>query len=86
MADILSFRGATVEIEIPHSAGGQVQPSRVSRPLMSSSPLSDPGGDQVASVPGGDHVTSGDQDDNTRMQMRQQRDVANAAGIKCSQF
>ena len=69
----------------PNSYSGG-QPSRVSRPLMSSSPLSDPGGDQVASVPGGDHVTGGDQDDNTRMQMRQQRDVANAAGIKCSQF
>ena len=76
----------------PNSYSGQPTRTNVSRPLMSSSPLSDPGSDQVpsgghvASVPGpGGHGNSGD-DENTRMQMRQQRDVANAAGIKCSQF
>ena len=43
---------------------------QLSRPLMSSSPVT------LSEPPA----------DNTRMNMRMQRDVANAAGIKCSQF
>ena len=54
-----------------------IQPqSNVTRPLMASSPMSDGGQGE-----GQDEGT-----DNTRMNMRIQRDVANAAGIKCSQF
>ena len=52
---------------------GVAQVTSAARPLMASSPMSDPG----------DHQS---EDDNTRMRMRQQRDVATAAGIKCSQF
>ena len=47
---------------------------QLSRPLMSSSPVTDP------------PINSSTSTDNTRMNMRMQRDVANAAGIKCSQF
>jgi len=61
----------------PVSYTGNIQPqSNVTRPLMASSPMSD--GGQEDGEDGGP--------DNTRMNMRLQRDVANAAGIKCSQF
>ena len=61
----------------PVSYTGNIQPqSKVTRPLMASSPMSD--GGQEDGEDGGP--------DNTRMNMRLQRDVANAAGIKCSQF
>ena len=52
---------------------GVAQVTSAARPLMASSPMSDPGDNRS-------------EDDNTRMRMRQQRDVATAAGIKCSQF
>ena len=58
-----------------HSYTDNIQPqSNVTRPLMASSPMSDGGQDEDEGP------------DNTRMNMRIQRDVANAAGIKCSQF
>ena len=61
----------------PVSYTGNTQPqNNVTRPLMASSPMSD--GGQEDGEDGGP--------DNTRMNMRLQRDVANAAGIKCSQF
>ena len=52
----------------PDSLENYTKVQQLSRPLMSSSPV-------TASV-----------EDNTRMNMRIQRDAANAAGIKCSQF
>ena len=57
----------------PNSYNGNAQ---LSRPLMASSPMSDDGANLV--VDG--------EEDNTRMRMRLQRDAANAAGMKCSQF
>ena len=48
------------------------QVTNASRPLMASSPVLAP--------------DDADTSDNTKMMMRQQRDVANAAGMKCSQF
>ena len=53
---------------------------QVSRPLMASSPVLSEGGET-----GGDTVDPG-AGENTRLSMRRQRDVAAAAGIKCSQF
>ena len=61
----------------PVSYTGNIQPqNNVTRPLMASSPMSD----------GGQEDGEDGCPDNTRMNMRLQRDVANAAGIKCSQF
>merc|ERR1712110_906950 len=46
---------------------------QLARPLMSSSPVTDLADPATSTVP-----------DNTRMNMRMQRDAANAAGMKCS--
>ena len=61
--------------EPPQMLDNYGRAAQLARPLMSSSPVTaDPAASATSAT------------DNTRMNMRMQRDVANAAGIKCSQF